>query len=613
MSEDLRRGEPSSDSHLCTVWWLAAVAFGIVALTFTLHARGYFFLYDDFALVRQGGDSSWTEFVTVPLFGFFRPLAFGLTHVQVALIGWEHPAAYAASAIVLHLVNASLVGVLARRLGIGRRGAFVGAVLFALSAPAAEIYFWLSCVFDRLSALGILGTLLCGHAWLSVARWERSVVWAVLGIGCAAFALLSKETAVVLPVLTLATLTVARDNRRVLRIGAYVGMVAVVVAAYLMVRRHLLPGLTGAYGDWRTLFLQAPLVANARSFVLAHLRLPLPGSGAPWPLHQVSIAVPVLLTAAWAIVCVRLGHQRAGLLGTCLLSASVSTLPVIWAAVAPGSSSSGRFLYVAGIWLALLPAAALDFQAVDDRARRLAFAVAAAVSIMIAAQTASVVHQARIWTAAANLSRQTIEWMRPYRSADRSMFITNLPAVFVEGPYILKDYAFASYFGPSFKPRLRVRRMALRWIGGRAWFAGWMDQETAVPGERSVTLRLPIEQRTPHPRTEITSPNGGANLSQPFILSGWSVDPAGPVGCGVDLVDVYARVPGQAPRFLGAAVVSLRSSSAEALFGSRYCYCGWTLKITDLPPGPLLLTVHPFDNAIADFTAPETVSLTIDR
>ena len=601
---------PGKHGGACVV---AVLGLGIVALVLSLHVHGYFFLFDDFALVRQGGDSSWTEIVTVPLFGFFRPLAFGLTHLQVALFGWEHPSAYAAIAIVLHLVNASLVAALGRRLGIGRRAAFVGAALFVLSAPAAETYFWLSCVFDRLAALGILGTLLCGHACLSAARWGRSVVWAGLGIGSAAFALLSKETAVVLPVLVLATLMVARDRRRVLRIGAYVAMVTVVVAAYLMVRRHLLPGLTGSYGDWWTLVSHAAVAANARSFVLAHLRLPLPGPEAPWALHQACIAIPVLLAAGWVIVCARVGHQRALLLGTCLLSASVSTLPVIWAAVSPGSSSSGRFLYVAGIWLALLPAAALDVPPSDGRARRLAFAVAAAVSIMIAAQTASVVHQARIWTAAARLSRQTIEWMRPYRSADRSMFITNLPAVFVEGPYILKDYAFACYFGPGFKPRIRARSMALRWIGDRAWFAGWMDQETAVPGERSVTLRLPIERRTPHPRTDLASPNRGAHLSQPFILSGWSVDPTGTVGCGVDLVHVYARVPDHAPRFLGAAVVNLTSPPAAALFGVRYRSCGWSLKITDLPPGPYVLTVHPFDNAVADFTAPETVTLTIER
>src|SRR5258708_22922409 len=215
----VRTAEPSSDSHLRTIWWFAVVALGIVVLVFSLHARAYFFLDDDFALVRQAGDSSWTDFATVPLFGFFRPLAFGLTHIQVALFGWEHPAAYAVSAIVLHLVNASLVGALARRLAIGRRAAFVGAVLFVLSAPAAEAYFLVSGLVVRLSALGILATLLCGHAWLSAARWGSSVIWAALGIGSAALALLSKETAIILPVLTLATLMMARDDPRTLPIG----------------------------------------------------------------------------------------------------------------------------------------------------------------------------------------------------------------------------------------------------------------------------------------------------------------------------------------------------------------------------------------------------------
>jgi hypothetical protein len=594
------------------VFWICATAtLAAAVMAVVVYARSYFFLYDDFSLVGEAANRGLATLATSALAGFYRPLPFLFLREQFALFGWT-PALYSAVALVGHLLNAVLVGVLARRLGIQTGPALVAALLFALSASATESYFWVSGVFDRLCVTGVLAALLAGQACVAAKDRGPAIGWAGLGLVWSALALLSKESAVALPALVLATLVVAR-NRDGGRIGAYVALVTVAVAVYFLWRQQILPGMSGAYGDWRTLTGKSDWPRNAASYAVALVRLPLPGAEASSLVRYVCIAVPYMLVISGLFACALLARRRPLLLAGSLVAIAASLVPVIWAAAAPGTSASGRFLYLPGIWVALMLAAALDSEmSAASRSRPILLGIASAVSITVLCQTASVLHQAHIWRAASRLSRETIEWMRPHRTLDRSLFIANFPAVFLEGPYVLKDYAFGYYFGPGFRPRIRVRRMTLRLVGDRAWFAGWMDYDAAAPGEHTVTLPLPIEQPTPNPQTAVQTPDAGAHVRQPFVLSGWSVDPAGPFACGVDAVHVYASAGDTPLRFIGPAALGSASPSVAPRLGARYASCGWSLKVDGLPEGSYVFTVHPRDIVLGDFTAATRVPITIE-
>jgi hypothetical protein len=478
---------------------IGAAGLAIGAIMF--HVAGYFYLYDDFAIVRIAVDIPTGTLAREAAIGFYRPLPFLLTRAQFLVLHWDHPSLYAGAAVALHGVNAGLVGLLARQLGLDRRSAVVAAALFGLSAPAAEGYFWLSSMFDRLCAFGMLVVLTAGVACVSAVRPLQAVGWAAIGVVGATIALMSKETAVVVPVAFAGGLgigTVSRWPRTV----AYATLLTLTSGGFLAWRQHLLPGLSGAYGDWRTLLSGAAIAKNAWSYVVAVLHPPLPWHDTS---RVVGVAVTILWTlsaTAWVLIVAALAWRRPRAAVGALLAVAVTLAPVLWAAIAPGTTASGRFLYVPGIWVALLAAAAihLNSPSASGPSTLSGVVVRAAVAVVLVSQTVSVAYQARIWTLASRLSRQAMSDMKGYGKFERPLYIANLPAMFSEGPYILKDDAFTFFWGPAFKPRVRARRLALSVVDGQPRFASWMDSDDARPEERVIQLRLTLKETTPRTR-----------------------------------------------------------------------------------------------------------------
>src|SRR5262249_850987 len=97
----------------------------------------------------------------------------------------------------------------------------------------------------------------------------------------------------------------------------------------------------------------------------------------------------------------------------------------------------------------------------------------------------------QMWTIAANVSRSVVDEMKGYGKFERSLYVANLPAVLIEGPYVLKDYAFADYFGRQFRPSVRVRRVALKIVGNTPVFSHWLDPDDARAAERVGVVHLP--------------------------------------------------------------------------------------------------------------------------
>jgi len=166
----------------------------------------------------------------------------------------------------------------------------------------------------------------------------------------------------------------------------------------------------------------------------------------------------------------------------------IATLaPVAWVAILPGVTASGRFLYLPGVWMALFAAACLDVSETESVAWRATSVVA--ISLILVVQAGSVLYQAQIWRLASAVSRATLAEMKGYARFQRPIYIENMPNGFIEGPYVLKDYAFPFYFGSEFYPTVRARGVMLKVVNGRPTFAGWNDNEDRRPEERSVQLR----------------------------------------------------------------------------------------------------------------------------
>src|SRR6266540_1905332 len=191
---------------------LCLVASSVVGLL-ARHVFDYFFLFDDFALVGQAGGTPWRTLFTTTQIGFFRPLPFLILRSEFLIFGWTFSFVYALDAALIHCTNAVLVGLLARELRFGRLAWITAGMLFGVSASAGEGYFWVSAVFDRFCTLGVAGATL---------------------------ALLSKESAVVLPAL-IVTMGANSSGRRWRSLLFYAGVLTVAVGILLIWRERLLP------------------------------------------------------------------------------------------------------------------------------------------------------------------------------------------------------------------------------------------------------------------------------------------------------------------------------------------------------------------------------------
>jgi hypothetical protein len=579
-------------------------------LVYVRHCAHYFFLFDDFALLGQsrahGIHSIWSS----ALFGFYRPLPFLLQRGLFVGLGATTAWPYAASALLLHAVNSTLVYTLATRLRLSRESALVAAVLFLLSASSAESYFWLGAVFDRMAVFGTLVAILSGLEFCDAATPRRAAPFFAGGLLGACVALFSKETGVLAPVLFVTTVGLRGQSTPLTRLATYGAMLTLSVLVFLVIRGRLLPGLSGAYGDWVTLMRMGGVPGHVMTYLRTTFVVPLPGRDDLGLFGEAVAHAPAVLTACWALLFVQALRVSVRWSLLCVLSWTVAILPVLWASLIPGSSAAGRLLYMPGIWTCLIVAVAVEDRGRSFTGRSIApwILTCAAAVVVVLSQLGSVYFQSQIWSQTSALSRSAIEQIRPYAGESTKLYIPNLPFWYVEGPYVLKDYAFSNFFGADFRPAVRARPMTLAYHNGEAWFAGWASEfmtgpSTAEGDERTIELNLPIRMPTPDPQSQIVLPTDGVVLRQPFRAAGWAVDRGGAGGCGVDTVHVYANPTTGSPIFLGPGDYGSRDPDATHRFGPRFSRCGWSLQIKGLTPGAYSIVAHPHSTVSGTFTA----------
>lgn len=222
---------------------------------------GLGFVSDDFMILQRvrdaGGLTGAASFFGQSYYDYYRPLGFVSFAADWTL--WRNwPAAYHATSILLHLLNAILVFLLARRL-VEEQTAAVAAAIFGLHVVNQEAVFWVSARFDLLATAGALAVLvLIGWRW----KWKYAGA-ALLYLA----ALLAKESVVALPIAAGAYLwLISREKTPVLmRAFAWLGAAAV---AYVLLRQT--SGLAGTGGASRLPKLAALAVLLLVQLAAAH-------------------------------------------------------------------------------------------------------------------------------------------------------------------------------------------------------------------------------------------------------------------------------------------------------------------------------------------------------
>jgi len=339
--------------------------------------------------------------------------------------------------VALHAVVIGLVGWLAATLARGavpdparRRAIGVAAGLtFAVLATHSEVVSWISARGDLVVAAGALVAV---GSWL---RRADAAWWGWCAVAGLLLALLSKEQAVVIPLLCAAA-EWAVGGRRSLR-RAVVALrdawpLLGATALFVVVRGLVLGSFVGSYGsgdgfDWQ------PLRWPAR-FVVMAVRTVVPGSApATWALLALlAVAAGAVGWAGRRTVAAALRRPESAPAATAALLAALALLPGIGLGVSVTDVRGDRLLYLASTFAAVAVAlAGSALLAATPRPRRRAVLAGAAALLVLSAGAA--VERDHRWAAAGDLAEATLgsgeRWTRP-----RDVVVLN-PADHLRGAY----------------------------------------------------------------------------------------------------------------------------------------------------------------------------------
>ena len=169
-------------------------------------------------------------------FHFLRPLVLLLLKLEAGGFGL-HPLPFHAVSIALHMGNVLLCGAIGRRLGLSASAARLAALAWGVSIHAVAAVGWVSGQSELLVACFVLSAVFAYLRGMETGQRR----WRVLSIAALALGLLSKESAVVGPLLVLAAHRAARSVPLVRSAGAkstawYPASLVVLVGLYLAVR-----------------------------------------------------------------------------------------------------------------------------------------------------------------------------------------------------------------------------------------------------------------------------------------------------------------------------------------------------------------------------------------
>ena len=195
---------------------------------------------------------------------FLRPVGFVLYRLNYQWAG-IHATRWHVGSISLHAIDAWLVYLLCRNLGLRRSGSLCAGLIFAMSAAAAEPVAWIDAGFDLVTTAFVLVVLLLVCRYLGSgnhAPLAAALAVTVMGV-------LSKESAYCLPALVVLTALIhpRADRPRALRAFLLIAAACIIVFAY----RWWALGGVGGYlvrGAGAAEFLRYNLVPRANALLL---------------------------------------------------------------------------------------------------------------------------------------------------------------------------------------------------------------------------------------------------------------------------------------------------------------------------------------------------------
>jgi len=406
-------------SRVSPAMWLVMVC-AAMALYWPALFIGY--LSDDFILVEHA--SVWD--IGPVAAQLFRPLPLFVWGIVLHLAGGA--VALHALNILLHATNAYLISCVLGAWLRDRWWTLMAGFTVLASPLAPEAVAWCSGVFDLSSTLLLLVAILVARRYANPAKTATRILFITVCIA----ALLSKETAVVVPLLVLLDSWIVRRSlpKRLLVDLAVVGG-AVAIFAVMRLTSH--PGVMAApftsYRVQRVLFdsfggLAAPWHADfLRAFPIVRL------------LNALSV---IGLVSGFFVLRGPRGRSMTALAGAVWILVSVSVLlPVFY--VSP-QLEGARYLYLAAFgWAAILMTAAADL---SGRQRWATVVVHSVVILMIAAALSGTRSHLTPWQRAAG-ARDTVLRAAsedPRLHACVVAYVRELPQS-VEGAYLFPNGA----------------------------------------------------------------------------------------------------------------------------------------------------------------------------
>ena len=363
--------------------WAEALACAAAGLVFSA-TLSFGFVYDDVPqILKNPAIQSWssiphyfTSHVWAAIYpnstgNYYRPLFLLWLRLNYALFGAD-PAGWHLTSIACHVLATWLVFRVAQKLTADRLTALLATLLFAVLPTHIENVAWISGITDPLMACLVLGSFL---AFLTF-RESRKLGSAILSVALFALALLSKETAAVLPFLAFGyVLIFKKENagekpsspaRRLLPALRESAPFLLVLCFYAAARYHAL----GSWSHptipigWKEVLLTWPSVLW---FYIQHLALPFSLSEF-YPLDYVKAAsvsavllplVLVIISAAVIFLVIRqLPKRKTAYFALVLIV--LPLLPVLdLRSLTTGDIVHDRYLYLPSAGFVLLVALAI--------------------------------------------------------------------------------------------------------------------------------------------------------------------------------------------------------------------------------------------------------------
>lgn len=368
-----QEGADETQSRRALKWPALVVALTAAAYSGTL---AYLFVHDDIdQIVNNPRVHSW-QFVpgyfTSHIWSHLSP-QWGGVHYRPLFLLWLlvnhtlfqlHPLWWHLSTVIAHLAATLMVYLLVRKLTSDSLTATIAAAVFGLHPVHIEAVAWVSGVAEPLLAVLIIGSFLC-YLKRDQNRWHSG--WFAGSLLLFAMALLTKETAIVFPILIFAYEWIFRNERtRRSRLKSSVmGAIPYLLLAmiYLPVRAAALKGL----GASLTPLPLSTVLLTLPSVLWTYVRLliwPI-GLSAFYDVHYVTslgfstFVLPLLAVIATGIVLL-LWSRASRLVAFASIWLLVSIIPVLnLSALLKDEFVHDRYLYLPSVGFSILVAVAI--------------------------------------------------------------------------------------------------------------------------------------------------------------------------------------------------------------------------------------------------------------